>query len=1015
MDMNRRQVSGVLPATVLLVLVAMPPTATSAPFDWSLAEYIHTEWTHHDGLPLTQPRVIRQTTDGYLWILGTGYIVRFDGLRFVPMRFPCDSRVADADAAPDGTLWFRCGGGLFRRTARGEIVEVPQTILQPLRGGGFRVDSRGRLWFVGYSSRDRYVGYRVEPDGSRVTQFYDRGDRGIMSWTEDSEGAIWYTTLKELLRFHNDQIETVPIEGVLGLTRAPSGGVFACSENMVWHVRAGSRQILARAPQGVAFACFSESMSAASDGRVWIGTRHHGIALIHPDGRTELLPGTNPMGGFVSTVFMDREETVWVGAVSGLHRFRKPRARVLSSLVRQLSGIPQYAFVDSRDELWLKSGTTLLGTKLATDARRNIEGNDYVAMAEDGTGRLWLASDSDIGYLAGNRFEPVRDQTGVPVRQVYSLQRDNQGDVWALSKDVGLYRVTPGPPRLVLPEPRTGYDFLVSSRQGQWLALNDSSARGLVLQHIEGHNPVVHNLAALLPRVAVMSFAEDDESIWIGAFGGLFRWRNGTWTMWTREHGLPGGGDVSEVMIDRFDHIWLMTREALVAVPRAQLDSTPDGAPRRLTFTRIGELDRVIPHPGDMRSSPRASASRDGQIYFTTFDSVAVVNPSAVDESSLQPRILIESVAADRQPVDLATSAPRFVEPSLLEFEYTSLSLRSPENIRFRYKLEGYDADWIDADGRRQATYGALTPGTYRFRVIGTGSEGGWNEEGATFAFQIAPVFWHTWWFGASLMGLVAIALLSVHRLRVRQVRRQLSARFEAQLAERTRIAQNLHDTLLQSAYAALLHAEMADDVLTDAAPSTPAVDPALPPLKRAVRVLSELNAEGRATVHGLRALSIPTDLTDALTRAAQEQRNQHNVDFGVNLSGATRTLHPPVRDEVYWIAREALVNAYQHANPQRVDVDLAYTRGWFRCVIRDDGCGIETNVLTRGREGHWGLPGMRERAERIGAQLRVRSVPGSGTEVELRVKGRLAYAGERPGDRVRQWLKRRPVTPESS
>ena len=179
--------------------------------------------------------------------------------------------------------------------------------------------------------------------------------------------------------------------------------------------------------------------------------------------------------------------------------------------------------------------------------------------------------------------------------------------------------------------------------------------------------------------------------------------------------------------------------------------------------------------------------------------------------------------------------------------------------------------------------------------------------------------------------------------------------------------------------------------------------------------MLSDLNAQGRATVHGLRDLSVSTDLTDALIRTAREQSNQQNIAFRVNLAGSPRALHPTIREEVYRIAREALVNAYQHSNGQRINVDLEYARGWFRCAVRDDGRGIEEQVLARGRDGHWGLPGMRERAERLGAELHVRSVARSGTAVEVRIKGRLAYADARPSGRVRQWLRKRPFRPQNS
>jgi signal transduction histidine kinase/ligand-binding sensor domain-containing protein len=981
-------VSGVL-LTLWLAVAMTPQMAAAASPDWRLSDYVHTEWTHHDGVPLARLERILQTPDGYLWIITRDEgVLRFDGMRFVPVPVPCRRPVSQAASGSDGSLWFSCGYRLLRRTPGGQIVEVPQSFL-PAQGpeADVHVDSRGRVWVFFLGS-----GYLVEPDGTRFKRIYHQAGGRVMTWAEDSDGTMWLSDTHRVVRVRDNNTEVLPFEGVFGLTRAPSGGVIACSGDTVWHLQTASQSVMVRAPRGVTFGNYHGAMSVGADGGLWIGTRQHGIALVQ-DGRVEMLPEASQMGGLVISVFIDREDTVWVGAASGLHRLRKPRARLMSSLVGHLEGPPLFAFADSRDGIWVGDSGRVTRIDPISGARHDVQGR-YSAISEDKTGRIWLASASDVGYVSDDAFVPVRDDATRPVSHVHAFTKDDQGDVWALAEGVGLYRVTPGSPRRVVDAPDAAVDFVVSSRHGSWIAL-DWKRGGGFLQHVDGRETVFQEIRGIAGDSSVQTIVEDGESIWFGAFSGLARWRRGKWTMWTREHGLPGRGAVLEIAADRFERFWLMTSGGILVVPRAQLDGTPDGAPRPLTFARIGSLDRVLPHLGGMRPSPRVTSDRSGRLYFVTFDSVAIVDPSAVTESSLKPTIVIESMAADNRPADLTAATRPLVEPSRLDFEYTSLSLRSPENIRFRYKLEGVDADWIEAGSQRHVTYGTLKPGGYRFRVIGSGSEGVWNEVGASVALQIVPSFRHTWWFRLTLVGLGTLTLLLIHVFRMQKLTRQLNMRFEERLAERTRIARDLHDTLLQRALAASLHVQVANDSLTDDVPASPVIDQALPPLRRAMQLLSEMVEESRATVQGLRVHS-PKDPAEALRQLARDQPNHDEIEFSLTVEGSVRPLHPRISDEIWHIAREAVVNAYRHSSARHVNVTFVYTRTDFRCVVRDDGQGMDATVLERGREGHWGLKGMRERAETAGAELRLRSSEQAGTEVELRIKGQIAFADAR-------------------
>jgi len=378
-----------------------------------------------------------------------------------------------------------------------------------------------------------------------------------------------------------------------------------------------------------------------------------------------------------------------------------------------------------------------------------------------------------------------------------------------------------------------------------------------------------------------------------------------------------------------------------------------------------------------------------------------IVDPSAVSESSLKPPIVLESVTVDDRAIDL-TRTQRFVEPSRLQFDYTSLSLRSPENARFRYQLEGYDKDWIEAGSQRHVTYGTLAPGWYRFRVVGAGSEGVWNEEGASFSFEIKPVFWRTWWFRVTLLGFGLLVGAGLYRLRVSQLTRQFNLGLEARLAERTRVAREIHDTFLQTVQGSKM---VADHALKDPADN----GRMLRAMEQLSTWLGQATEEGRAALNSLRASTTEkNDLAEAFRRAIEECRIDSPIEISFSVKGDSREMHPLVRDEVYRIGYEAIRNAWVHSGGERLEVTLEYAHD-LTLRVSDNGAGIDSDVIEEGKEGHFGLRGMRERAERIGSKFTLVSSRDSGTVITLVVPGRLAFRSTSPSwsDRIRSRLGR--------
>jgi signal transduction histidine kinase len=342
------------------------------------------------------------------------------------------------------------------------------------------------------------------------------------------------------------------------------------------------------------------------------------------------------------------------------------------------------------------------------------------------------------------------------------------------------------------------------------------------------------------------------------------------------------------------------------------------------------------------------------------------------------------------------------------------LSLTDPERVQFRYKLEGFDDHWRGPVSAREATYTNLPPRRYTFRVIACNNDGVWNEQGAALDFAIAPAFYQTSWFLLLCVASAGSLGWMGYRWRVRQVRARLNLRFNERLSERTRIARELHDTLLQGFLSASMQLHVAVDRL-------PAESPEKPRLNRVQELMRIVIDEGRNAVRGLRtSVADSGDLEKAFARIREDLETHEEIGFRVIGEGQARLLHVVIRDEVYAIGREALVNAFRHSGATQIEVEVEFAAKHLRILIRDDGRGIDPELLQAGREGHWGLSNMRERAERIGAQLKVRSRAGTGTEVELSVPSAIAFQAD-PKERharglARLWAlrQRKPSVPNA-
>jgi signal transduction histidine kinase len=436
---------------------------------------------------------------------------------------------------------------------------------------------------------------------------------------------------------------------------------------------------------------------------------------------------------------------------------------------------------------------------------------------------------------------------------------------------------------------------------------------------------------------------------------------------------------------DRLGSLWIATPTHIVSVDMKRLVANPG----HLRVREYGPADG-LPGTESVRRNRSVVSDSRGRIWFSLSQGLATVDPSRAFAASPPSLTHIDSLSADGNSLRLDTIADLPSSTQRLIFNYAGLSLAAPERVRFRYRLDGFDHDWNEPVAMRQAVYTNLAPGNYRFRVLSSNNEGDWTGPEATYSFTIAPAVWQTWWFQLSLAAGFGLLATLIFHWRMRQMTERLNLRFEERLAERTRIAQELHDTLLQG----FLSASMQLDV---AAEQLPPDSPVRPSLEHILNLMQKVNQEGRNTLRGLRSDNESgLSIEQFLSRVPQELPSALHADshptFRVIVQGQPRALHPVIRDEVSRIGREAVVNAFLHSRATSIEVEIEYNSGYLHILVRDDGKGIDPEILRSGREDHWGIIGMRERAERIDASLKLFSRAEAGTEVELTIPGHIAY-----------------------
>lgn len=1001
---NKFSLIGTLPFLLLLILFATP--AWTLDPAKKLSQFGHTTWRLQDGFFNGTPTAVVQTMDGYLWLGTESGLWRFDGVRFVRWNPPTEKPQLELPiesllASHDGSLWIGTTHGLFHWKGQ-ELTLYPE-----VRGFVSAILERanGEIWFTDYGSFSASAVCQVVIDQVRC---YGKEDEfsGPTTLAEGIEGNLWIGTNEGLVCW-KPGLPT--FYGPVGLKGNKSVGVSAivpAQGNSLWVGMAvagrglGLQQLIRNSwktfitPQLDGSTLQVTALLLDRQNSLWVGTETQGIYRIR--GRQvdhfRRSDGLSSDTVFQSGLFEDREGNIWVTTSLGLDCFRDLRVTTFTS--REGLTVDEVdAVLASRD------GTVWVGGPRALDAispdngfsvkpQRNLPGSQVTALLEDHRGQLWVGIDNDLFVNKEGNFHRVVRERNRPVGFVVGMTEDVDHNVWAETRGTprellriqGL-RVVEEFPAPQMPTART---LAADPGGGIWLGLGS----GDLARYVHGRLEVFSFKQSTAPNIesVVNHLAVNTDGSVMGATSfGLIAWKNGQKQTLTTRNGLPCNW-IHAFLTDNQGNLWLYAQCGLVRVANSELQKWWDQPDAVLQVKVWDAIDGAQPGHAPFNA---AAKSKDGRLWFTNNISLQMVDPARMEQNSIIPPVHIEEVIANHQRY--AASGDISLPPSVrdIEIAYTALSFTAPQKVHFRYRLDGYDQGWLEAGTRRQAFYNDLPPGRYRFRVVASNNEGLWNEAGASLDFRIPPAWYQTIWFHG-LSGITIILVLGlIHRLRMRQVARAISIKSDARLAERTRMARELHDTFIQTIQGSRL-------VVNDALARPSDSESMLQVLRQLADWLERATQEARTALNSLRESTTGrNDLRLAFQHIIESNFIPGSMSVNLSVIGEIRAMHPIVRHEIYRIAHEAIRNASQHSHASRLDIELRYGRE-LTLRVGDNGIGIDPAVLDKGKKGHFGLQGMRERAGRIGAKLTLLSNTSSGTVITLVVPEGVLYSTPR-------------------
>jgi ligand-binding sensor domain-containing protein len=821
---GRRQSLGIL-GLLLPSLLFVCPCAVALNPALDVSQYAHTAWKMRDGFVKGPIEAIAQTPDGYLW-LGTDYgLMRFDGVRAVPWQPPPNQSlpstyIAGLLASRDGTLWIGTLKGLAS-WKDGKLTLYPDAGERPI----FRMveDREGTVWAGELAFPHSGTLCAIGHGGVRCYGGDGTFGPGVFGLFEDHKGNLWVGVKDGVWRWNAGSAKffSLPgnVNGIQCLGEDADGALLVGWKGGLYELIEGGTKRYSL--QGSVPKFGGLSLVRDRDGSIWIPTPRKGVVHINQRRVDTFSLNDGLSSDFATTIFEDREGNIWAGTTAGLDRFHDLAVATFSVKQGLSSSTVVSVLADADGGVWVgtfeglnrvKNGQVMIGETGGGKRDGKINGQNPHSIFQDGRGRVWITTKREVGYLEGGRFVSA---LSFPDDQTLAIAGDKMGNLWVGHQEQGLSRIPPqGEVKRMPWADLVHKDDAVTlavdpSRGGLWLGFVRSGIAYLENGRIQASYGVAEGLG----QGTVSRFRFDpDGTVWIGTDGGLSRLKNGRIATLTSKNGLPC--DLVRWVIQDDDHsFWLSMPCGLVRILRRDVDAWAGAIDKNgdtakaVQFTVFDVSDGVQVFPDTTGYSPRVARTPDGKLWFPAVDGVSVIDPNHLPFNKRPPPVHIEQVIADRESYYGSASSVSLdanggvrlpAQTRDLRIDYTALSLVAAEKVLFKYKLEGFDKDWQNAGTRRQAFYTNLPPKNYTFRVKACNNSGVWNEAGAFLDFSVAPAYYQTIWFRLSCVAALLALVWGLYQLRLQQLAREFNMRLDERVSERTRIARELHDSLLQ-------------------------------------------------------------------------------------------------------------------------------------------------------------------------------------------------------------------------
>jgi ligand-binding sensor domain-containing protein/signal transduction histidine kinase len=994
----------------------------------SLRHYGYQSWQTDSGLPQNTVHAVLQASDGYLWIGTEAGLVRFDSTQFKVFIHADDPQlpgdlIYSLLEDRSGTLWIGTSSGVARYRNGAFLPLPPSDPAQNAAVWSIHQDKAGNLWILTASGVARFDGRRFVP----IPRLPVNHDSAML---DGRDGGLWLGAADGLRYAAAGSADFQPIGSAAaiqalaldfsGRTWAGTGsGIEICTAHGCTPFSPGPPDAPGQNIHSLAF---------DAQGTAWIGTGDGLFSWESKSGKSHQLSHWTTSDGLpsnrVSQLFFDHQGALWIAAAGGLARLGGNRIEALTPRSGFSSSIVLAMFEDREGSLWL--GTETGGLDILRDrtfstytAADGLADDHIRAVYQDSTGVIWLGASGGLDRKDANGFTALTTANGISSNVVLSIAGGSNGDLWLGTPD-GLDRIHHGQVKVFTSADGLADDFVRSLYFDPQGTLWIGTRRGLS-RWKDGRFTTFTALDGLGSDLVGAILQSHDGTLWIGTLGGLTRYANGVFRNYTEKDGLSnriitalcedsagalwigtGGGGLNRlsggriqpvtarhadlpagiysILEDAEDHLWLSSSSGIVRVGRSALNRSLDGGSgtvlRPVPVDSYGAADGMKSSEASSGGHPAAWRMQDGSLWFATLKGVATVDPAHLAMNRTPPLVSVEDVSIDDapQPSDVAVTIP--AGSHRLAIEYAALSFVAPQKVRFRYRLHGFDREWVDAGARRTAYYTNLPPGNYTFEVLACNNDGLWSLQPARLALLQRPWFYQTIWFYLLLALLTALLGYAASLWRLRQV----EARFQVVLGERNRIAREIHDTLAQGFVAVSVQLQVASRLLL----SSPVT--AQRHLAQAQEMVRTGLEDARLAIWELRSQSASGgDFAGKLSRMAERLTASTSIQAKVRVHGSYHPLPPATEDQLLRIAQEAVTNAVRHAQPANIDVQLRFSESLVELIVEDDGSGFDGPAPSL-KEGHYGLTGMSERAQQLGGTVNVTSHPARGTRVSIEI-----------------------------